>query len=140
MKFFQVFICVQVISYTMGFSLNPWASNNLPDILNFPVFENIELRAPYRNCSKDTLGVMKRVEVIPCPSLERCPLVKSSTVTLNLEFIPSFAATKVVGSLAGIIKPYLPAVSFDNPEVIPIQIDNTTAYIIKLTNNAYIFS
>lgn len=119
MKHFFVLIFLQIFHYqsAVGFNINPWSGDNQPEIFSWPTYKNPELPPPYQKCSKDSFGQMSSVEVIPCPSTKRCPLVKGSNVTLNLEFIPSFPANRVVGSIAGVFNSYLPSAGFGKPEV-----------------------
>jgi hypothetical protein len=79
-------------------------------------FENQYLRAPYKPCSDNRNGILRKVEVIPCESEERCPLVKGTNITLDVEFVSNVPASKLIGSLAGKLNSYI-TLPFGQPEV-----------------------
>jgi len=114
-----LFLLTEITAY----SFNPWNWRNpepMPPAMPTmdPSFNQF-LRAPYKTCSAGTSGIMKKVEVTPCDSLDRCPLHRGTNITLHFEFIPSFPAKTVVGSLFGVLNSPipLPAIKFGKPEV-----------------------
>jgi hypothetical protein len=108
-------ILFQIFYSTCAFTLNPWAGPE--NAFNFPTYKNPVLKAPYKACAKDMYGVMKQVDVTGCENKNRCPLERGSNVTLKFEFIPSFPANTVVGTLAGVLNSYFPSIPFGKPEV-----------------------